>query len=151
MRVNFLEKKGVAMLCHKCGGEMREFVNPVPTVDVIIEIGEKIVLVKRRNPPYGWALPGGFVDYGECLEDAARREAFEETGLQVILQGQFHTYSRPDRDPRLHTISTVFLAKAEGSPVGGDDALAAAVFDPDRLPLLVFDHKDILNDYYNAK
>ena len=139
------------MQCSKCGGELEKFRNPVPTVDVIIEIGGKIVLVKRRNPPYGWALPGGFVDYGETIEDAARREAFEETGLQVTLKGQFHTYSKPDRDPRLHTITTVFLAVAEGCPTGGDDALEAVVFDVGNLPALVFDHKEILGDYYNAK
>ena len=139
------------MQCPKCGGDLEEFRNPVPTVDAIIEIGEKIVLVQRRNPPLGWALPGGFVDYGETLEDAVRREAFEETGLQIILKGQFHTYSKPDRDPRLHTITTVFLASAEGCPIGGDDALQAAFFGPEDLPALVFDHRDILDDYYKAK
>jgi ADP-ribose pyrophosphatase YjhB (NUDIX family) len=123
----------------------------VPTVDAIIEVGDKIVLVERRNPPHGWALPGGFVDYGETLEDAVRREAFEETGLRITLKGQFHTYSKPDRDPRLHTITTVFLATAEGCPTGGDDALQAAVFDPEDLPSLAFDHRDILNDYYRSK
>jgi ADP-ribose pyrophosphatase YjhB (NUDIX family) len=117
----------------------------VPTVDAIIEVGDKIVLVERRNPPHGWALPGGFVDYGETLEDAVRREAFEETGLRITLKGQFHTYSR------LHTITTVFLATAEGCPTGGDDALQAAVFDPEDLPSLAFDHRDILNDYYRSK
>ena len=139
------------MQCPKCGGDLEEFRNPVPTVDAIIEVGEKIVLVQRRNPPHGWALPGGFVDYGETLEDAVRREAFEETGLRITLKGQFHTYSKPDRDPRLHTITTVFLASAEGCPVGGDDALQAAVFGPEDLPALVFDHRDILDDYYKAK
>ena len=123
----------------------------MPTVDAIIEVGDKIVLVERRNPPHGWALPGGFVDYGETLEDAVRREAFEETGLRITLKGQFHTYSKPDRDPRLHTITTVFLATAEGCPTGGDDALQAAVFDPEDLPSLAFDHRDILNDYYRSK
>ncbi len=139
------------MQCPNCGGGLEKFRNPVPTVDAIIEIGGKIVLVERRNPPHGWALPGGFVDYGETLEDAVRREAFEETGLRITLKGQFHTYSKPDRDPRLHTISTVFLATAEGCPTGGDDALQAAVFDPQDLPALVFDHRDILNDYYSSK
>jgi ADP-ribose pyrophosphatase YjhB (NUDIX family) len=139
------------MQVHECGGKVKKFRNPVPTVDVIIEMGEKIVLVKRRNPPHGWALPGGFVDYGETLEDAARREALEETGLRITLKGQFHTYSAPDRDPRLHTISTVFLATAAGQPVAGDDALAAAIFDPGNLPALVFDHRDIMDDYRNSK
>lgn len=139
------------MQCLKCGEKFANFRNPVPTVDVIIEVGEKIVLVKRRNPPYGWALPGGFVDYGETIEDAARREAFEETGLLVELKGQFHTYSKPDRDPRLHTITTVFLAVAEGCPEGGDDALAAVAFAVEDFPELVFDHKEIMDDYFNAK
>lgn len=139
------------MQCPKCNGELEKIRNPVPTVDAIIETGEGVVLIKRRNPPYGWALPGGFVDYGESLEDAVRREALEETGLQITLEGQFHSYSDPDRDPRLHTITTVFLATATGSPIGGDDALEAAVFSPDDLPVLVFDHRDILNDYYRSK
>ena len=137
--------------CPKCGHELRVFRNPVPTVDVIIETGNGIVLVRRLNPPPGWALPGGFVDYGETLEEAARREAFEETGLQVKLSRQLHTYSRPDRDPRLHTISTVFLATAQGSPVAGDDAGEARIFNKDNLPPLAFDHQEIINDYYRAK
>ncbi|MEN8136219.1 MAG: NUDIX hydrolase [Thermodesulfobacteriota bacterium] len=139
------------MQCPNCGGDLKEFRNPVPTVDAIIDVGGKIVLVKRRNPPHGWALPGGFVDYGETLEDAVRREAFEETGLQITLKGQFHTYSKPERDPRLHTITTVFLATAEGCPTGGDDALEAAFFSQEDLPALVFDHRDILDDYYRSK
>ncbi|MFN2366192.1 MAG: NUDIX domain-containing protein [Desulfurivibrionaceae bacterium] len=139
------------MKCPRCGAEVEKFRNPVPTVDIIIEVGEKIVLVKRRNPPYGWALPGGFVDYGESLESAARREAFEETGLRVMLGQQLHTYSDPNRDARMHTISTVFLATAEGRPLGGDDALEAALFAPDRLPPLVFDHGNILDDYRKSK
>ncbi len=139
------------MNCDKCGKPLKKFRNPVPTVDVIIENGEGIILIKRKNPPYGWALPGGFVDYGETLEDAARREALEETGLEVILKGQLHSYSDPGRDSRLHTISTVFLASAGGQPTGGDDALEAAVFSQDKLPPLVFDHQDILNDYYRTK
>jgi len=139
------------MQCPKCGGELGKFRNPVPTVDVIIEIEGRVVLIKRRNPPFGWALPGGFVDYGETLEDAALREAFEETGLRVSLGRQFHTYSDPKRDPRLHTVSTVFLAKAEGRPVGGDDALEAALFEPGALPTLVFDHEKILDDYRKSR
>lgn len=139
------------MECPICGGAAEKLRNPVPTVDVIIEVGAKIVLVKRRNPPHGWALPGGFVDYGETLEDAARREAFEETGLRINLMAQFHTYSDPERDPRLHTISTVFLATAEGVPRGGDDALEATAFARECLPVLVFDHRRILDDYYKSR
>lgn len=139
------------MRCPNCGSEIEKFRNPVPTVDVIIEINGGIVLIKRRNPPYGWALPGGFVDYGESLEEAARREAREETGLNIDISGQFHSYSDPGRDPRLHTITTVFLATATGRPAGGDDALEAAVFNRENLPPLAFDHRDILNDYYRSK
>jgi len=121
--------------------------NPVPTVDVIIRVGGGIVLVQRKYPPLGWALPGGFVDVGETLEAAAAREALEETGLVVRLVRQFHTYSDPVRDPRQHTISTVFLADAAGVPRGGDDAAAARIFPSGELPPLVFDHAQILADY----
>jgi 8-oxo-dGTP diphosphatase len=123
-------------------------VNPVPTVDVIIRAGGGVVLVRRKHPPHGWALPGGFVDVGETLEAAAAREAREETGLVVRLGRQFHTYSDPARDPRLHTVSTVFLAEADGAPHGGDDADEARVFPPGKLPPLVFDHAQILADYF---
>ena len=139
------------MKCPKCGSPLPKFRNPVPTVDVIIENSDGIVLVKRKNPPFGWALPGGFVDYGETLEDAARRGALEETGLDITLGGQFHSYSDPERDKRMHTISTVFLASATGDPTGGDDALEAAVFRKEDLPPLAFDHQKILNDYYRTK
>ena len=125
--------------------------NPVPTVDVIIRLNgenDKIVLVQRKNPPHGWALPGGFVDYGESLEEAATREALEETGLDVRLAWQLGTYSDPARDPRLHTISTVFVADGTGTPRGGDDAAEARVFALDDLPdMLCFDHREILADY----
>jgi 8-oxo-dGTP diphosphatase len=131
---------------------MAEYRNPVPTVDIIISICEngknRVVLIKRKNPPFGWALPGGFVDYGESLENAAVREAKEETGLDVRLVRQFHVYSDPSRDPRQHTISLVFIAESEGVPVGMDDAAEAELFDPDNLPSpMAFDHGDILNDY----
>ena len=123
--------------------------NPLPTVDVIIETQPgTVVLIRRKNPPHGWALPGGFVDYGERLEDAAVREAKEETGLDVTLSRQFHTYSDPSRDARHHTITTVYLGSAEGTPVGADDAAEARVFALDALPSpLCFDHGDILEDW----
>ncbi len=108
------------------------------------------MLIERKNPPYGWALPGGFVDYGESLESAAAREALEETGLRLTDLQQFHTYSAPDRDPRHHTVSTVFTARANGSPIAGDDAGSAAVFTEKSLPPLVFDHGTILHDYFAA-
>jgi len=126
--------------------------NPLPTADIIIEIDDGIVLIERKNPPYGWAIPGGFVEYGESLEDAARREAEEETSLRVKLIEQFHTYSSPDRDPRHHTISTVFIAKANGKLKAGDDAKRGAIFSEGNVPEnLAFDHKKIIRDYFMYK
>lgn len=122
--------------------------NPVPTVDIIIEIKGGIVLIERRNAPYGWAIPGGFVDYGECLEDAARREAEEETSLQVTLKDMLYTYSNPARDSRRHTVSTVFTATAKGNPAAADDAKNLKVFKLSELPKeMAFDHAQILADY----
>jgi len=137
--------------CPACDLPVPRFHNPVPTVDLIIELADSIVLIERRNPPPGWALPGGFVDYGESLESAAVREAREETGLDVTLLRQFHTYSAPDRDPRQHTISTVFIATASGAPTAGDDARQARVFTPDQLPPLAFDHEHIIQDYFACR
>ena len=129
-----------------------DYKNPVPAVDLIIEIeGKGLVLIERRNPPPGWALPGGFVEVGESLEQAAIREAKEETCLDVELLGQFHTYSDPHRDPRMHCISTVFVAKATGTPKAEDDAKSVALYPKDRLPdILAFDHRKILDDYLNS-
>ena len=137
--------------CPYCRRKFEEYKVPQPTVDIIIEFGNRgIVLIKRKNPPYGWALPGGFVDYGETLEQAAVREAKEETSLDVTLKGQLHTYSDPLRDPRFHTISTVFIAEAFGTPEGKDDASEAIIFTYDSLPSpLAFDHLNILNDYFS--
>lgn len=136
-----------------------QYRNPAPTVDIIIELEDPatgrvrgIVLIERKNAPLGWAIPGGFVDYGESVEHAAEREALEETSLAVRLVRQFHVYSDPARDPRQHTISTVFIARAQGEPAGADDALVARVFDIDALPEpLVFDHGLILDDYRNGR
>ena len=139
------------MQCPKCQAEIQCRRNPVPTVDIIIEIGDKIVLIKRKNPPYGWALPGGFVDYGESYEAAALREAAEETGLSVTHLEQFRTYSDPNRDARQHTASTVFIGRAAGSPKAGDYAGEAALFDQASLPDLAFDHGTILSDYFAFK
>jgi len=136
---------------------MKIYKNPVPTVDIIIEMeikdGKKgIVLIKRKNPPYGWALPGGFVDYGESLEEAAVREAKEETSLNVQLLYQLHTYSDPERDPRQHTISTVYVAKAKGKPKAGDDAQQIGIFTQEEINFpLAFDHRQILKDYFHQK
>lgn len=136
---------------------MKKYRNPVPTVDIIIEVKrgdgrEGIVLIKRKNPPPGWALPGGFVDYGESLEEAAVREAKEETSLDVQLIGQLHTYSDPKRDPRQHTISTVYIAKAWGRPKAQDDAQQIRVFAEEEIDIpLAFDHDQILKDYFAYK
>jgi 8-oxo-dGTP diphosphatase len=122
---------------------------PLVTVDIVIETGEGIVLVRRQNPPLGWALPGGFVDPGESVATAARREAKEETGLDVELMELLGVYSDPKRDPRgLFTASTVFIGRAQGRPVGGDDAADAQVFALDALPPdIAFDHPTIIGDY----
>ena len=121
-------------------------------MDIIIECEGRIVLIKRKNPPRGWALPGGFVDYGESLESAALREAKEETGLEVALVRQFHTYSEPHRDPRHHTITTVYIANARGRPKAGDDAAEAVLFSRATLPeSIAFDHRAILDDYFTKR
>ena len=154
--VRMKEKK---VVCPKCGAEVIRYISPVPTVDIIIEIdseaeGRGIVLIFRKKEPRAWALPGGFVDYGETLEQAAVREAKEETDLDLQVESivQFHTYSEPKRDPRRHTISTVFIAQAKGKPHAGDDAERAGVFTEKNLPLsLGFDHRKILQDYFAAQ
>lgn len=126
--------------------------NPLPTVDIIIELKGGIVLIERKNAPPGWAIPGGFVDEGESLEDAARREALEETSLRVRLKCQLHAYSDPKRDPRFHTVSVVFVAEAEGTPRAQDDAKNVAVFSESDIPKnLAFDHARILSDYFRWK
>lgn len=136
------------LACPECGAKVKSYRNPFPTVDIIICVGDKIVLIERRNEPKGWALPGGFVDYGESLEEAARREAFEETGLDLRDLRQFGAYSAPGRDPRQHNISVVFTGEGIGNPVGGDDAARAELFALDALPApLCFDHQQILDDY----
>jgi 8-oxo-dGTP diphosphatase len=123
--------------------------NPLVTVDLIVKIADEIVLIKRAKPPYGWALPGGFVDYGESLETAAVREAKEEINLRVTLKEQFHTYSDPDRDPRNHTVTTVYIAEANGFPKAGDDAGEAELFSRETIPWnLAFDHGKIINDFF---
>jgi 8-oxo-dGTP diphosphatase len=133
---------------------MTEYRQPKLTVDVIIEMGDErqLVLVQRKNPPFGWALPGGFVDVGETVEEAARREALEETSLEVDLIRQFHVYSDPKRDPRGHTVTVVFIGRAVGSPRGADDAVEAKAFPRDALPEgLAFDHGQVLNDYVTGR
>ncbi len=129
----------------------RMFKFPRLTVDIIIEFKGKIVLIKRKNPPFGWAIPGGFVEYGETVESAAKREAKEETGLRVINLRQFRVYSDPKRDPRGHTVSVVFTAQGKGEMKAKDDAKEIGLFTKDNLPApLAFDHKKILRDYFNS-
>jgi len=138
--------------CPNCGSIVKQYKNPFPTVDIIIEINSGIVLIERKNPPHGWALPGGFVDYGESLENAAQREAAEETSLELKDLQLLGCYSKPERDSRLHTISTVFVAKGFGTPKAADDAENLAVFATDLLPAqLCFDHSEILEDYIRLK
>ncbi|MDH4014103.1 MAG: NUDIX hydrolase [Chromatiales bacterium] len=124
---------------------------PLITADAVIELrdrpGRPIVLIERRHEPLGWALPGGFVDIGETVEHAALREAREETGLDVRLEALLGCYSKPDRDPRGHTVSIIFVAVASGDPVAGDDAREVGVFDPAKTPPLAFDHQQVLADF----
>lgn len=132
-------------------GDDGKYKNPKPTVDILIELDGRpgeLVFIERANDPKGFALPGGFVDEGEWVADAAVREAKEETGLDVELVELFHVYSDPSRDRRWHTVSTVFIARAHGTPVGGDDAATAVVSTPEALGKpLVFDHARIVADY----
>jgi 8-oxo-dGTP diphosphatase len=130
--------------------------NPAPTVDIIIELIDRperpIVLIERKNPPYGWAIPGGFIDYEESAETAAKREAEEEVSLQVQLIEQLHVYSEPDRDPRQHTLAIVFIATAKGTPKAADDAKNLGIFHLGQIPNnLCFDHERILRDYWRYR
>jgi 8-oxo-dGTP diphosphatase len=132
------------------------FRNPIPTVDIIIELTDRpyrpIVLIERKNAPLGWAIPGGFVDYGETIATAARREAEEEVTLEVELIEQFQVYSDPSRDERQHTLSTVFIASAKGTPQAADDAKNVGIFHQWEIPTnLCFDHDQILKDYWRYR
>ena len=135
--------------CSHCGAASTPR-NPFPTVDIVLyRQGRGVLLIERRNPPYGWALPGGFIDYGESAEQAAVREAQEETGLAVRLTGLLGVYSDPGRDPRFHTLSVAYTAEADDSrePQAGDDAARARFFPLDELPEMAFDHRQIVNDF----
>jgi 8-oxo-dGTP diphosphatase len=130
--------------------------NPAPTVDIIIELidrpGRPIVLIERKNEPFGWAIPGGFVDYGESIETCAIREAKEEVSLQVKLVEQFYVYSDPQRDARQHTLAIAFIATATGEPMAADDAKNLGVFHQWEIPPnLCFDHDRIISDYWNYR
>jgi ADP-ribose pyrophosphatase YjhB (NUDIX family) len=138
--------------CPQCGNSVATYRNPLPTTDILIQIGDGIVLIKRRNPPHGWAIPGGFIDYGESAEHAAIREAEEETSIKVTGLKLFNVYSEPDRDPRHHTLSVVFTACGEGIPKARDDAAEVGVFTRDNLPSpLAFDHARILEDFFRSR
>ena len=144
-----------SIICPDCGAEIPNRTNPFPTVDCLIRFPAEdgrpgLVLIRRKNPPPGWAIPGGFVDYGESIEAAVRREMKEETSLDLAELEQFHVYSDPDRDPRFHTICTLFLARGVGELQAGDDADEARVFPLDRIHEageLAFDHHRIISDY----
>lgn len=129
-----------------------KYLNPYPTVDIIIETQGGIVLIERKNEPHGWAIPGGFVDRGELVEHGAIREALEETELEVTLTELLYVYSSPARDPRSHTMSTVYIATSTGTPRAADDAKNVGVFALSDLPDdLCFDHAEILADYQRFK
>jgi ADP-ribose pyrophosphatase YjhB (NUDIX family) len=138
--------------CPHCGGVVTLYRNPIPTTDIIISIDNAIALIKRKNPPEGWALPGGFIDYGETAEAAAKREALEETSLDITDLKLFGVYSDPERDPRHHTLTVVFTARANGQPKASDDAADVGLFSQGKLPsLIAFDHAKIIDDFFAAK
>ncbi len=150
--------EGFDVFSRAVNGYIRHFLDvllwgPFLTVDAIIEVSGGIVLVQRSNPTLGFALPGGFVDYGETLEDAVRREAREETDLELLDLAQLHTYSDPARDPRFHTVTTVFTARADGTPRAGDDAAGIKVATPAEIRSLgfAFDHAQVLGDYLDRR
>ncbi len=128
--------------------KIEELPFPPCTVDIIIEIDQKVVLIERKYPPLGWAIPGGFVEKGESLEETAVREAKEETGLDLKDLRQFHAYSEPGRDPRFQTVTMVFTATGCGSMEAASDACNVRLFNLDKLPAeMAFDHRDVLKDY----
>jgi ADP-ribose pyrophosphatase YjhB (NUDIX family) len=136
--------------CPVCGAPLQGYRNPFPTTDVVVIRTGRVLLIRRRNPPHGWALPGGFIDYGESAEVAAARELREETGLDVVSLQLLGVYSAPGRDPRFHTVSIVYLAEAKGELAAGDDAAEARWFALDSLPEpIAFDHRQIIADASN--
>jgi ADP-ribose pyrophosphatase YjhB (NUDIX family) len=132
--------------CEKCG----RYNGPSVAVDVIIRLDRSILLIKRKNPPIGWAIPGGFVDLGESAEEAAKREMQEELGVRIYDISQLYTYTDPKRDTRGHIISIVYTATTSDVPVAGDDAVEFKIVDPNNLPEdlnIVFDHRIIISDF----
>lgn len=142
--------RSFTVACARCGAAVAQR-NPFATVDIVLHrAGQGVLLIERRNPPCGWALPGGFIDCGESAEQAAVREAREETGLAVRLTGLLGVYSDPDRDPRFHTLSVAYTAECEAGaiPCAGDDAKNARFFPLDALPAdMAFDHRRIVHDF----
>lgn len=141
------------VLCPRCGFVVHVYRNPFLTVDcIVLKKQEKVLLIERKNPPYGWALPGGFVEYGESLEDAVRREILEETGLRLDMVSQFKAYSDPERDPRHHTVTVVFFTETGDEPTAGDDAQNCVFFPFNNLPSsIAFDHRKILEEFRTWK
>lgn len=140
----------IGVTCPYCGHHVELYRNPIPTVDIIIRMNGGIVLIRRKNPPHGWAIPGGFIDYGESAERAALREAKEETSVDVFELEQFRVYSDPARDPRHHTLTVVFTARGQGQPKAADDAAGIGVFTKGNLPSpLAFDHAVILEEFFS--
>jgi ADP-ribose pyrophosphatase YjhB (NUDIX family) len=137
----------VTISCPACGAPVHIYRNPFPTTDVVVLRAGRVLLIRRRNPPEGWALPGGFVDYGESAQAAAARELKEETGLEVATLRLLGVYSAPGRDPRFHTLTVVYLADATGEPAAGDDAADVRWFALTALPeQIAFDHRQIIED-----
>ncbi len=146
--------KSKQVICPECGAVVRKYKNPYPTVDIIISLSDNpdptnVILIERKNPPFGWAIPGGFVDYGESVETTAVREAKEEVSLDIELSELLGVFSAPERDPRFLTVTTVFTATAEGKPFAADDAKSVKVFTRNSIPeKMAFDHRKILDNYY---
>jgi ADP-ribose pyrophosphatase YjhB (NUDIX family) len=138
--------------CDNCGAIVETYRNPFPTADTVVIRDGRVLLIKRKNPPEGWALPGGFIDYGESAETAAARELWEETGLKASSLKLFGVYSAPGRDPRFHTLTVVYIAIASGDAAAGDDAAEAAWFPQDGLPdQIAFDHREIIASVFRAE
>jgi 8-oxo-dGTP diphosphatase len=137
----------VEKICPRCGAVVETYRNPFPTTDVVLLRDGHVLLIRRAAPPAGWALPGGFVDYGESVETAAARELKEETGLTLRSFELLGVYSRPGRDPRFHTLTVVYVGTADGELKAGDDAADARWFPLGDLPSeIAFDHRDIIGD-----
>ena len=142
---SYLAHMVLEQTCSTCGAVVATYRNPFPTVDVVVVRDGQVLLIERKNPPPGWAIPGGFVDYGESAEQAAARELAEETGLHALSLRLLGVYSQPGRDPRFHTLSVIYVGDAAGTVRAGDDAARACWFGRDALPAqIAFDHREII-------